>query len=240
MAQSATAATRKRPGALVLIVGIVLMAAAFGAVIFLGSQHGGGPAAAKVTIVGAARDIKTGHAITVDDLGTIDVDVLPTGAIKTKEAAIGMIARQDIKSGLPVLDVALAAPAHTAAGKLYFALPAGDVAINIPPTDISPYVQPGDQIDILAAPKPAGNAAAGTTKTKIALKSVRVLAVGTPGTPSAGNLVVAVTPSEAEAIAYLVKNTDFSYVLRSPLDANTPEQTTQGVDSPTFKSQYGY
>ena len=241
MAQNPAIATRKRPGLLVLVAGLALMALAFGAVVLVGGlTHSGGTAATKVTIVGAGHDIKTGHAITTDDLSTIDVDILPTGAIKARAGAVGKIARQDIKAGLPILDSSLAAPAPATAGKLYFALPAGDVAINIPPTDISPYIQAGDQIDIVAAPRPTSTALAGTTKTKIALKSVRVLAVGTPGTPSAGNLVVAVTPAEAEAIAYLVKNADFSYVLRSPLDANTPEQTTQGVDSSTFKSAFGY
>jgi len=241
MAQNTAVATRKRPGLLVLIAGLALMALAFGAVVLVGGiSHGSGTAAAKVTIIGAGRDIKIGHAITTDDLSTIDVDILPTGAIKARAGAVGKIARQDIKAGLPILDSALAAPAPATAGKLYFALPAGDVAMNIPPTDISPYIQPGDQIDIVAAPRPVGSVPAGTTKTKIALKSVRVLAVGTPGTPSAGNLVVAVPPADAEAIAYLVKNADFSYVLRSPLDANTPEQATQGVDSSTFKSTYGY
>lgn len=242
MAQSTAAATaRKRPGILVLVAGLLVMALAFAGVVFIGAaSRGNGPALAKVTIVDAARDVKTGHAITADDLSMIGVDIVPTGAIKTNQDAIGKIARQDLKAGLPILDSSLAVPAAASAGKLYFALPSGAVAMNIPPTDISPYVQPGDQIDILAAPRSSAASAAAGTKTKIALKAIRVLAVGTPGTPSAGNLVVAVSPSQAEAIAYLVKNADFSYVLRSPLDANSPEQPTQGVDATTFKAQYGY
>lgn len=240
--QAAPVPKRRRPGIITLLAGLALMALAFAAVVVVGGavHGGGGTAAVKVTIIGAAHDIRTGKAITADDLSAIEVDILPTGAIKTRDGAVGKIARQDIKSGLPILDAALAAPAPSTAGKLYFALPAGDVAMNIPATDISPYVQPGDQIDIVAAPRPVGSAPAGTVKTKIALKSVRVLAVGIPGTPTAGNLVVAVTPAAAEAIAFLVKNADFTYILRSPLDANTPEQTTAGVDSATFKSEYGY
>lgn len=241
MVQSTAPMARKRPRILVLVAGLVVMGLAFAGVILVGgATRGSGPAAARVTIVDAARDIRTGHAITSDDLATIGVDIVPTGAIKSNQGAVGKIARQDLKAGLPILDSALAVPAAASAGKLYFALPAGEVAMNIPPTDISPYVQPGDQIDILAAPKPIGAAAAGTAKTKIALKSIRVLAVGTPGTPTAGNLVIAVSPAQAEAIAYLVKNADFSYVLRSPLDANTPEKSTQGVDSATFKADYGF
>jgi Flp pilus assembly protein CpaB len=217
------------------------MGLAFAAVVYVGgATHGGGAAPTKVTIIGAAHDIKTGHAIVASDLSSIDVDTLPTGAIKAPATAVGKIARQDIKAGLPILDAALAAPAPSTAGKLYFALPAGDVAMNIPPTDISPYIQAGDQIDIVAAPRPSSASQAGSIKTKIAVKSIRVLAVGTPGTPSAGNLIVAVTPAEAEAVAFLIKNADFTYVLRSPLDANTPEQNTSGVDAPTFRSLYGY
>jgi len=241
MAQASVSRPRRRPGIVTLVVGIALMALAFLAVVMVGGTfHGGTSAPVKVTIIGSAHDIKTGQAITADDLSTIDVDILPTGAIKTRTAAVGKIARQDIRAGLPILDSALAAPAPSTAGKLYFALAAGHVAINIPSTDISPYIQAGDQIDIVAAPRPVGTSQPGTTKTKIALKSIRVLAVGTPGTPSAGNLIVAATPAEAEAIAFLVKNADFSYILRSPLDASTPEQSTQGVDSSTFRSEYGY
>jgi hypothetical protein len=109
------------------------------------------------------------------------------------------------------------------------------VAINIPASDISPYVQPGDEIDILAAPHGvAGN------QEKATLKGLKVLSVGTPGTPTAGNLVVAVSLTDAEMLQFVVKNTDFTYVLKSPLDRGQPDPATTGVDLPTFKARFGY
>jgi Flp pilus assembly protein CpaB len=227
----------KRPSPLTLIVGILLVIVAFGGVTLL-AGHGGGSAPASTIVVGAARDIKTATVISADDLAMIKVDTVPTGTIKSKDAVIGKSARSDIKASTPVVDSMLAAPATAGAPKLYFALPAGTVAINIPATEISPYVQPGDRIDIVASPRQVGGT--GTTKTKLAVSALLVLAVGFPGTPNAGNLVVEVTPHEAEVLQFLIKNTDFAYVLRSPSGGSTPEPATNGVDLPTFKQDFGY
>jgi hypothetical protein len=51
---------------------------------------------------------------------------------------------------------------------------------------------------------------------------------------------VSLTPSQAEAVQFLLKNTDFTYVLRSPLDHSKPEENTPGMDMNTFRAQYGY
>ena len=147
---------------------------------------------------------------------------------------MGRIARQDIKAGAPIIDTQLALPAPQTAAKLYFTLPAGKVALNIPAGDISPYVQPGDQIDVIAT------ARGGAVQTKTTLKGLKVLAVGTPGTPTAGNLVVQVSLQDAEALQFLVKNTDFTYVLKSPLDTSSTDPSTTGIDLPGFKTRYGF
>jgi Flp pilus assembly protein CpaB len=235
------ASTSKRPKPLVLVAGVVLVILAFAGVTFLGGSRGGGsPAPTKATIMGAARDLRTGQAIAAEDVTTISVDFPPTGAKKTPSEIVGKILRSDVKAKEPIIDANLAAPAAAAAAKLYFALPAGKVAMNIPAADITPYVQPGDQIDIMATPRLAGGTAPGGVKTKLAMKNVPVLSVGVPGTPTAGNLIVAVTPAEAEAIQFVIKNADFTYVLRSPLDHSKPEEATSGVDINTFRAQYGY
>jgi Flp pilus assembly protein CpaB len=174
------------------------------------------------------------------DLTNVTVDFAPTGAVRTPSEVIGKILRRDVKAQEALTDAMLAAPAVAAAAKLYFALQAGHVAMNLPAADITPYVQPGDQIDIIATPRLAGGSAPGSVKTKMAVKEIRVLSIGVPGTPTAGNLVVALTPNEAEAVQFLLKNADFTYVLRSPLDHNKPEDNTPGVDISTFKQQYGY
>jgi len=236
--KSASTSLRSRP--VVLVAGVILVILAFAGVTFLAGARGGAPTASKSTILGAAHDLHTGHALVAEDVTSITVDFPPTGAVKAPADVVGKILRGEVKAREPITDAKLAAPAAAAATKLYFALPAGRVAMNLPAADITPYVQPGDQIDIMATPRLAGGAAPGSVKTKLAIKEVRVLSVGVPGTPSAGNLVVAVTPTDSEAVQFLLKNADFTYVLRSPLDHSKPEETTVGVDMNTFRQQYGY
>jgi hypothetical protein len=55
-----------------------------------------------------------------------------------------------------------------------------------------------------------------------------------------GNLIVEVNLQDAEAIQFLVKNTDFTYVLKSPLDQMGANPDTTGVDLQTFKQIYGF
>lgn len=228
-------------------IGIVLVVFAFvGVLVF--SRLSGGSASTQVTIIGAARDIKTATALTSDDLATITVDTLPTGAVRDKTLLVGKVARHDISKGSQVLDSDVASPAIGTATKLYFALPTGEVALNIPASDISPYVQPGDEIDIIASPHAAGSTTATSPQYKVTLKALKVLAVGAPssgtgtaaGAATGGNLIVAVKLQDAEAIEFLVKNADFTYVLRSPIDVSTPDPNTSGVDLPTFKQMYGF
>ncbi|MEA2645159.1 MAG: pilus assembly protein CpaB [Chloroflexota bacterium] len=234
------------------MIGVLLVVFAFAGV-FLYSQLVGGPSS-KTSIVGAAREIKTQQVLTADDLTIIQVDTKPTGALTDKAQAVGKIARQAIAKDKPVLDALLAEPAIGTAARLYFALPAGKVALNIPAGDISPYVQPGDQIDVIATPKVTQAQGTGTNpnQTKATLKGLRVLAVGAPVVASGssggnqqaattgGNLVVEVSLQDAEMLQFIVKNTDFTYVLKSPLDQSAPDPTTPGVDLNTFKSTFGY
>jgi len=215
-------------------VGIGLVIVAFAGVLVFGRLTSPGGLTTRVTILAAARDIRTGNPVQSADLTTKNVDVAPTGAITDQAQAVGKVARHDIHQGDPVLDSDLAVVTIASAAKLYFTLPAGMVAINIPSSDISPYVQPGDEVDIIAAPR------GGASQYKATLKGLKVLSVGTPGTPSAGNLVVAVTLQDAEMLEFLVKNTDFIYVLKSPLDRAQPDPTTTGVDLPAFKARFGF
>jgi Flp pilus assembly protein CpaB len=222
-----------------ILIGVILVVIAFVGVLLFGRIGGsGGGGGAKAHILVAARDLKVAQPITDADLAFSDVDVAPTGALTDKTMAIGKLTRSAISSGSPIRDSDLAVPATQAAAKLYFTLKAGDVALNIPSSDISPYVQPGDEIDIIATLKPGSGTT--VTQTKATLKGLKVLSVGTPGTPSAGNLVVEVSLAQAELIQFLVKNTDYTYVLKSPLDAGGNDPTTTGVDLGTFKSTFGF
>lgn len=246
---SANIAPRRRRRTIQVVIGMLLVVLAFAGVLVFG-RISGGPTA-KTTIVGAARDIKTQQVLTNDDLTTIEVDTVPTGALQDKSLAAGKIARQNIAKASAVLDSQLAEPAIGTAARLYFALPAGKVALNIPAGDISPYVQPGDQIDVIATPKvAAGQTGTNPNQTKATLKGLRVLAVGAPAAAGAqggqqaastgGNLVVEVTLQEAETLQFIVKNTEFTYVLKSPLDQSNPDPATTGTDLTSFKSAFGY
>ena len=185
--------------------------------------------------------------MTADDLTTIDVDVPgPPGALRDRTAVIGRVARTTITSGTAVVDSALATQTAVAPAKLYFSIPAGKVALNIPAGDISPYVQPGDQIDVIATPK-LGNTPNASPQTKTTVKALLVLAVGSPGqtaqgaaTSSGGNLIVQVSLQDAEALQFIVKNTDFTYVLKSQQDATNPDPATTGMDLNSFKALYGF
>ncbi len=247
---SASTAPRRRVRTIQVIVGVLLVVVAFVGVLVFSQLVGRG---GKTTIIGAAHDIKTQTVITDGDLTTIQVDTVPTGAIKDKASAKDKFARNDIKAGTPVLDTDVVAPGNATPAKLYFALPAGKVALNIPAGDISPYVQPGDQIDVIATPKVAQQqtGAPVTSQTKATLKGLRVLAVGAPQTsqqqsasgsngPIGGNLVVQVSLQDAETLEFIIKNTDFTYVLKSPLDVNAGDPTTTGVDLNSFKAAFGY
>ena len=238
-----TAAPPGRRRTLQVAIGVVLVILAFVGVLVFSRLSGGATASTQTTVIGAARDIKTATPLTADDLTTISVDTLPTGAVRDKTLLVGKISRHDISKAAVVLDSDVASPAIGTAARLYFALPAGKVALNIPSSDISPYVQPGDQIDIIASPK-AAPGASGQYKTT--LHGLRVLSVGAPqaaagpAAATGGNLIVEVNLQDAEAIQFLVKNTDFTYVLKSPLDQAAADPATTGVDLQTFKQIYGF
>lgn len=238
---STAAPRRRRP--LQVVIGLVLVALAFVGVLVV-ARLASAPQQ-KITIVSAAKDIHVGRKIAAADLSTIQVDAPgPTGGFQDKTAPVGKLARQNIVVGQPVLDNELAAETVAAPARLYFTLPAGKVALNIPAGDISPYVQPGDQIDVIATPKVTSTT---NQETKTTLKGLLVLAVGAPGTTSngsttssGGNLVVQVSLPDAEALQFIVKNTDFTYVLKSPQDVGNPDPSTNGMDLPTFRSTFGY
>jgi len=239
---STTSPRRRRP--LQIVLGLVLMVMAFVGVVVVARLAG--PPVQKLAIVGAARDIHVGKVLTPDDLSTIDVDAPgPTGGLRDKTAVVGRVARTNIVSGAAVLDTALATQTAVAPAKLFFTIPAGKVALNIPAGDISPYVQPGDQVDVIATPRVANQTTNQQTKTTV--KGLLVLAVGSPGqtpqgaaTSTGGNLVVEVSLQDAEALQFIVKNTDFTYVLKSPQDSSNPDPATSGMDINQFKALYGF
>jgi Flp pilus assembly protein CpaB len=214
--------------------------------VLLVARFAGAPAT-KITIVSSARDIHVGKKITADDLSTIEVDAPgPTGAFRDRTGPVGKVARTNIATGLPVLDTQLAAETAVAPARLFFTIPSGKVALSIPSGDITPFVQPGDQIDVIATPKVAGTSTGQETKSTI--KGLLVLAVGAPSTgttsntaaTTGGNMVVQVSLQDAEALQFIIKNTDYTYVLKSQQDAGNVDPTTNGMDLPTFKSTFGF
>ena len=237
-------ATPRRRRPLQVVLGLVLMVMAFVGVVVVARLAS--PPTQKISVLAAAHDIHVGKAVTADDLTTIDVEVPgPPGALRDRTLVIGRVARTTITSGSAVVDTSLATQTAVAPAKLYFSIPAGKVALNIPAGDISPYVQPGDQIDIIATPKAVNPAS--TQQTKTTLKGLLVLAVGSPGqtaqgaaTSTGGNLVVQVALQEAEALQFIIRNTDFTYVLKSQQDASNPDPATTGMDLPAFKALYGF
>lgn len=110
-------------------------------------------------------------------------------------------------------------------------LPKGDIAFNFPTNPSSAVdgvIAPGDQIALLALVPPAGaktssSSSSGTVNEQVVvfMQQLNVLAVDgslTAGnTPGSGEqLILAVTPQQAEALVYAEAHTTFTVVLEAP------------------------
>ena len=149
------------------------------------------------------------------------------------------------------------ASATTTAGAGYnchpspFPIPKGYVAMSIPTSDASglaPYIQAGDQIDILGDTNGQGSVRYIAEDITIVSTGASASASGSAPASSA-YLIVVVPRSTAELLSYLLdpKNgsgaTILQYVLRSPSDYSSPNATPNvipdtGLDQAQFQSLF--
>lgn len=250
----ATEVKQRNNRIIMVVLGLVLAAAAFGLSLYV-SKSGSGTGAAtgqQVGVVVAKTDLAQGTQLTADVLSTkpYSVDSAPAGAVTDVNAVAGKYLSIAVTQNTPItaaLFVNDAASAKTAALSLTpLDIHAGDVALAIPVGGAgganSPelqtfglYVQPEDHFDVLADD--------GRGNVRYAFQDIRVLKVGAYSATGSGAptvLIVEMSRAEAEAFSFLLEKsgqpnqpTVVKYVLR-PNPKATPGPTPNYVDTPPF------
>jgi Flp pilus assembly protein CpaB len=217
-------------GAIVSILGAVL-------VIVLVSSPGKisvVPGATRGVLV-AARDVAAHAQLGADDLKLVQypTDLVPDRVLTTLDQATGRFSVAAIPRGQPITQdlVAGTAQASVTAG---IAVPPGQVAIVIPPSDarnlVSGIVQNGDHVDVLVHSLPGQTA--GQVATTFTDLQIQVISGG-----SGEQWIVYAPLTKAEQISYLLLNGQYSFVLRARKDA--PESPAPAVGRGEFNSSFG-
>jgi Flp pilus assembly protein CpaB len=164
----------------------------------------------------AARDLAGGAPLAATDVVTraFPVGDVPAGALRSGATVVGRLLAAPVRRGEALTDVRLLGPSLLAALDR-----PGLVAVPVRVTDGSAaaaLVRVGDVVDVLAVP----DATTGGPSTPSTVASgVRVLAVpvrDATGSDPGGLVVVAVTPSQATALAQAASTTRLSLALRRP------------------------
>jgi pilus assembly protein CpaB len=157
------------------------------------------------------------------------VESLPAGAVHPEafgdlEAVAGSISRAEIVEGEQLLTARIAVEGQ---GSFSYRVPEKRRAISLPVneiTGVSGYISPGDKVDVLVTYSDEEiNGGAAVTYTVI--QNAPVMAAGeltreqdTDEQQPVGTITLAVTPGQAEVLAYAQLKGSFYFTLRSPLD----------------------
>ena len=251
----ATEAKQKNNRIIMVVLGLVLAAAAFGLSLYVSksgnnnsSTGSGGP---QVNVVVAKVDLAQGTQLSADVLTTktYSADSAPTGYVSDESLVLNKFTSIAVTMNTPITNTLLvsdAASAKTAALSLTpLDIHAGNVAIAIPVagagTDsanlntFGMYVQPDDRFDILIDD--------GKGNVRYAFQDIRILKVGSytaNGSGAADVLVVELSRGEAEAMAFLLDHNGqpnqpsiIRYVLR-PKDKASPTAGPNFIDTTPF------
>lgn len=231
----------KRTNRLILVVGILLAAVAFVAIIFLFNNQGGGsgPAVPEANVVVANRDIKLGDAVTERDVSTQQIplsDKKPEYFSQPGDV-IGQVARTDIAKGAYLTSAMFSGTGQTSIAK---DLPAGMVAMAIrvdSATGVGTLILPGDRVDAVVTfditpvtitpgtegvpPAIAAQDALKSPSSKVLLQNLEVRAIlGT--TASSGT-----TTTDGQAPTDLAATTQVVILGLTPQQAEVLEYATQ-------------
>jgi Flp pilus assembly protein CpaB len=178
----------------------------------------GGP---PVTVVAASTPIRRGAILTdaVLEVATLPSRFAPPGALGDVARAVGRVAAADIAAGEIVTNLRLAGE-HS--GPTASLVPAGMRAVEVPVAS-AVGVEPGDLVDVIAT------FGGGGAHTEVAGEAIEVLAVSRAGggasfgaAPTGGSggvgLVLLVTPTDAERLAFASAFATLSVAVRSPDD----------------------
>jgi Flp pilus assembly protein CpaB len=195
---------------------------------------------ATVQVVGAARDLRGGAPLRLDDLMSVALapSSVPAGALTDRSSVVGRVLAGPVRRGEPLTDVRLLGRellgGYAGAGDRLVAAP-----VRLADAGAAALLRPGDVVDVLAAyPEQAGDAAT------VVATAVRVLSVprlgdgdgasggdsgdglGGPGDGGLSSLggagfadgaliVLATTPTAAGRLAHAAASARLSITLRS-------------------------
>jgi pilus assembly protein CpaB len=178
----------------------------------------GGP---PLTVVAAAEDVTRGTVLTGEALEVVTLPsrFAPPGAMRDLGRAMGRIVIADIAAGEIITRLRLAG---TGSGPTASLIPPGMRAVQVPVAG-AVGAKPGDLVDVIAT------FGGGGAHTEVAGEGLEVLAVdrgGGPGTfgaataPTSGGvgLMLLVTPTDAETLAFASAFATLSIAVRGPDD----------------------
>jgi pilus assembly protein CpaB len=191
----------------------------------------GGP---PVAVVAAADDVTRGAVLTEDmlEVVTLPARFAPPGAMRDVARATGRIAIADIAAGEILTPLRLAGADSGPTASL---VPPGMRAVQVPIAG-AVGVEPGDLVDVIAT---FGGGGAHTEVTGEGLEVLRVDRDGGGGsfgaaaapTSGGGGLVLLVTPTDAERLAFASAFATLSIAVRGPDDLVPGESFTVPVTS---------
>ena len=227
---------RKLPRSSFVLLAISLVCALAAAVVMRAYAHrldvirpDGGPPA---SLVAAVEDVARGEVFTEEmlQLVTLPTRFAPPGALRHVDRAAGRIAIADIAAGeiLTALRVAGSDPGPTAS-----LVPPGMRAVEVPVSG-AVGVKPGDLVDVIAT------FGGGGAHTEVTGEAIEVLAVdrgsgggsfGTATSSTSGGvgLVLLVTSTDAERLAFASAFATLSIAVRGPDDLVPGESFTVPV-----------
>lgn len=251
----ATEVKQRNNRIIMVVLGLVLAAAAFGLSLYVSKSGSGNSTSSgsQVNVVVAKADLPQGTQLTADLLTTkaYSTDAVPTGFVADESLVLNKYTSIAVTMNTPITNnllVADAASAKTAALSLTpLDIHAGNVALGIPVAGagndsaelntFGMYIQPDDRFDIMIDD--------GKGNIRYAFQDIRVLKVGAysaAGSGGASVLVIELPRGEAEAMAYLLDHNGqpgqpsiVRYVLRPKAQAS-PTASPNFVDTTPFNA----
>ncbi|HOL16642.1 MAG TPA: Flp pilus assembly protein CpaB [Bacillota bacterium] len=200
----------------------------------------------KTAVVIAARTIPAHTRITAEMLEVTELpaESIHPAAFRSLNDATGGITRAEIIEGEQVL--ADRVIADKLRGTLSYRIPDNMRAISIPVnevTGVAGYIAAGDRVDVLVTYQ--DERIHEETITYTVLQNVAVLAAGdNPGDMDTAEpqhvstVTLAVTPAQAEVLAFAFISGSFHLTLRSPVDTGTVELDSYSPDNfETFRER---
>jgi len=189
----------------------------------------------KITVIVAAKDIPRGARISEDMLREIRVnkDKVPPYTATSGTSVLGKVAIAQFQAGEPIALNKVSAPVSRPRWEgLSAKIPPGKRAVTIPVdtiTSVAGMARPGDYVDLIGmVPLPASKSKETRMTILPLFQDILILAVEqelqsqppgkSSGEKSGTNVTLALSPQEANIIAFIQEQGKIRLVLRSPTD----------------------